>query len=205
MTDFVGNVNPGRLLRSTWFLIPALIAIIAVSGVTAKPVLGLGNARVLHDVARKRLLAYRSERARAVSFARDDGLVRLADTLREIQGVIPSETSPLVLHSLVQIVARRRGLALESVEITPPRETDFEVILDRVIVTAAEVRGAGTLEALSGILVDLSAAGHPCALSAFSLARRDPSDAVFEIRATLGFWQRAPLLLPKDPSPQGGQ
>lgn len=184
-------VRRGRAARAGWFVVPALVALVGTSGVTVRPMIGRLAAHEELELARRRHRLHESARLDAERFEAAGGMAQLEAAHAALENLLPARVAPVEVSALCGLVAQRHGIALESVRISEPRETEHAVLVDRVVALDVEVAGRATLAAIGRIAPDLRAAGFPCAVREASLARREPADPLFHFRIALELFRRA--------------
>lgn len=186
------NLKAGRLGRSAWILVPAVVAIVGTSGVVSKPAFQIEHLRSRRAQAEARVVALQAERQRAEELAGFAAGADVAGLHRRVESLVPDPISSLDTHALVALAARRSGWVLESIEIGDPAPAPYPVLGDRVLATRVDLRGVGSLEAIARTVESLQAAGLAVTVVEATLARSPTPGALFEARVTLSFHHRVP-------------
>jgi len=190
----IQNFRSGALRRSAWVAVPAVAAILGVSGVTVRPILGLDAAQLMRQEAAARLAACNAMRATADHLAASGVEARIELATKSVAALLPGEISAVEVHGLLQVLARRHAVLLQSVEIGITRDTSFVELEDRVVMLEVGLRGAGTLEGLNALVEDARTVGLPVSVNELTLTRAQPNEPQFEFRLMLGICHRAPKL-----------
>ncbi|MBL8857223.1 MAG: hypothetical protein JNL28_01785 [Planctomycetes bacterium] len=199
----IDNLNTGRGTRAATILVPALLLILGMSGVVAKPTLGLETARRQRAEVEGREGEFERERLRRAEFESQGGSERLAQLRAAVTRVIPARMSALDLQNIVVLMARRHAIDVQTIEIGNALETDFEPIEDRILAVNVHARGVGTLGGFVNFVEGVQAAGVAACVLDCTLSRMQTDDPRFEFRITLSFHHRDTLLAAMDESQRG--
>lgn len=187
----IDNLQAGRGARAATVIVPAVLLILATSGVVLKPTLGLDAARRQRVEAEQRERDFAHESDRAREFERIGGIERIEAARAAVIATIPTRMSALDLQNILVLVARKNQVELQTVEIGNPIETEFATCLDRVVAVEAGLRGSGALGDLVSFVDGVQGLGLAVSVSEARFSRMTPTDPKFEFRITLSFHHRA--------------
>ncbi len=189
----VSNLKNGHAARAAALLVPTGFVILALSGVAAKPAMGLKHARDSRELARQRAERCELERERFAEFEAARGFERLSEAVARIDGLVPQRISELDAHSAVRVVAEAHGLALESVSVGELVDPGLPRADDMVAMQRIQVSGVGELTDAVATVATLRELGFPVAVLECTFTRvREPSTS-FSMYVTLGLFQSVPL------------
>jgi hypothetical protein len=188
----MANMRRGVLARGATLIVPALLSILALAGVTIQPALGVSRARALLRAAEARDAEHRAEQERWNAFETARA-IHVARAGRErVRALVPRECTSVVAHGVVRAVAARAGLDVETLQIGDDVDLGLEELSDRIVAREATIGGRGSLLQVLLALDELRALGFPtCVLEAW-FERSDPLEARYQFRIVIGLMHYAP-------------
>ena len=185
MSVTVSNARSGRFPRAAWIAVPAVLSVLMLGGVTARPVLDLTDAREARAGALEREARWRAARAEHDELAAARLGPRLVEALEELRACVPTTVGPLEAHSLLRVLAKDAGFELTSLNVGEPSDVGLAGATDRI--EAIEVRLGGTCTpAGPRRFVDgVPSLGQPCSVRELGLQRDSARDRRFDARLCL--------------------
>lgn len=196
----ISNLKRGWAARGAALVLPAFVVVLALGGVTARPVLDATRARDELEIAKRRVEECRAERDQWERH-RAARTVELADTLRDrMRARFPSEMTDVVAHGTVRIVAQRRGVELDRLQVGADRDAGLGGETERIVLREVALAGRASLADVVGLVDDLRALGFPTCINEVTL-RRAMSSSEFEFNLVIGLMHLAPPTVNQDQAP----
>lgn len=188
----VGNLRAGRRRRYALLSGVCLLVVVSVAGVAARPSLGMRAAELEFEQARLRGEEREAVAARLERFESSGGEQRARTALARLARLLPRPLPELELHGLLRLLAERRNLLLETLEIAEPAEVGLERLDDVAALREVRLAGRGTLGDVLGFVAELRALGRPLSVLEFQL---DEAGTGARARWTLalGIFESRPL------------
>ena len=196
-----GSINNLRSLawgRAAMLCVPCILSLFALTGITARPMLGIAAATMELRAAESRVDQLQLERARLDEFVKAEGFERSAEALRRLRAYIPADDGPVRVHGLVRLAAERTGIELATLDVGQLEGTGLVGERDRVVERRVRVGGQAGLTAITRLVETLRGLGLPTAVRSISIHRESPQEPRFHFAITLGLLHTAPLEASKE-------
>ncbi|MBI5433327.1 MAG: hypothetical protein HZA52_10910 [Planctomycetes bacterium] len=193
MSGTVSNARSGRFPRAAWIAVPAVLSMLMLGGVTARPVLDLTDAHAARSQAIEREARWRAARAEHDALTAADAGPRLASALQQLRGYIPTALGPLEAHTLLRVVAADSDIVLTSLQVGEPRDVGLAGSSDRIEALEARLGGSCSPAALVRFVDRVHALGQPCSVRELALQRESADERTFDVRLCLLLYVSRPI------------
>lgn len=185
----VDTTGVGRARRTGLMLVPLVLAMLGLAGVTTGPALELKTSREFVEHAREQASQFGMERARLEALQAAGGIERIEQASEALRARIPTDVTELDVHTAVRLAARLRGIELDQLAIGELADAGLPRDEDIVLVRQIEIGGTGPATAFFGMLDTLRGLGFPVSVHEISLERQ-PESFVLDFHAELELYQR---------------
>ena len=188
----VSNLGSGKARRSAFVLLPASFAMLALSGLTLRPSLLQEQANLEREAARRLLEGTLELGAAQERFESGGGERRVRAALRAAEALVPDELSELELFAALDLLTRRLGLDVESLNVGDPTDAYLPEEAARTAMRVVTLIGRGPAAGILELPNVLGTAGVPVAVLEFGLSREGDDGglrfdlvlAVFQVRGS---------------------
>lgn len=187
----IDNLRGGRISRAALILVPTLFAILGPMGVVASPFLSYGKTKLEVGVLSSDSATLRTTLAENPELLDGDARAKVRERICELDACVPRGNSPVLLHSLVRLLAEKAGVELESLTLSDATDAGFETLDDAITERAVRLRGNGPMSALLALPKTLASLGFPNTVTSLELVRADSSEPTFDLALTLSLFERA--------------
>lgn len=185
----VSNLQDGRRELAVWLILPALLAIVVLAGVSYQPVREAfalrGTCSLAPELSAGLAEAERKDRAFEAERARES----LDAALAQARLAFPRGVSPLELHAIVRLIADALGFALETVVVQDATDAGLAVLDDVLFGRPVVLRGGGPIDSVERLDAALAAIGFRVSASKFQAHRADSGTDRFQIQAEIIFYE----------------
>jgi hypothetical protein len=181
----LSNLERGVVARAAPLVLPALLATLALAGVTVLPVAGIKEARTVLEQARQR--AQESRAARALWEAHRDARTeeRARAAIEALRAALPDDCTNVMAYAAVRKAALDAGLEIARLDVGLVSATALERTTDVISTRAVLLSGSANAPALLEFVERLRCMGFPTAVTSAALERRAVGDA-YDFRLELG-------------------
>ena len=196
----VSNFRQGMFARGATLLVPAVLSLVALAGVSTGPVLEKVERKLALQAAQRHVAELSNESAQHAAQAKEHTQVTALAALTKVRGLIPSECTPVLAHGLIRAAAARSGVGIQSLEVGIDRSVGLADTSDRIVALEVRLGGKASLTGVLDFLATLRGLGFPTTIFGAFVQRREPHSTRFEYRLELGLLHYAPLAAGANPS-----
>lgn len=200
----VSNVRVSLISRGAALVLPAVISLIALAGVTVRPALDIAAARRRLERARALTTELDSERSTFERHARDRTREVAEDALARLRGLVPEECSRVVAHGVVRLAAEAAQVSLVRLDIGSDIDPGWTSLDERIELRRASLSGSARPAALADLLDELETLGFPARVLDVTL-RRSARQTEFEFQLELGLLHFSPNAPPASNAQKDGR
>ncbi len=182
----IGNFQRGFATRGAQLVLPALLSILALGGVTARPALDITAARAALSRSAERVRLYETELALNERYEAEQLLPAATELLAHARAKIPEECSSVVAHGVVRIAAANVGMQFEQLQVALDKDVGVEQLDKPIAALQVSLGGTARVAQITALIDELKRLGFPTCVFEVSLRRAAPAEREFEFHLDLG-------------------
>jgi len=192
MTERLQNLRAFELTRASIVIVPALLAVLSLGGVTARPLARMARSREAFADATELIARARQERSTYERLCNQFDVEHCSSLTRRLCDLVPQELTPIRIYNVLRLAASAGAIELGSIEMG--EELDQGVIVGDSTVVMREVRltGATTPAMLVAFIDEVRRCGLPTVVLDFSISRSEPGARRFDFLMGLGLLYYSP-------------
>lgn len=182
----ISNLERSVVVRGAALILPALLSILALGGVTARPMIDISDARSALERSEERSARYRTEAALHERYRSEGTLDRSNELIAAARSRVPESCSSVVAHGVVRLASAKLGIELSQLQVALDRDLGLPELDLPIVAREVALSGRARSAQIVALLDELSALGFPNCVFEATLRRSEASDPSFEFHIDLG-------------------
>jgi len=192
MTDRLQNLRSFELSRASIVIVPAILAIASLGGVTAKPLARMARSREAFSDATALIERARNERSTYERLCNQFDVEHCCSLTRRLNELVPQELTPIRIYNVLRLAASAGGIELGSIEMGEEYDQGVIAGSDTVVMREVRISGATTPAMLVAFVDEVRRCGLPTVVLDFSISRSEPGAKRFDFIVGLGLLYYSP-------------